>query len=572
MSTPQTTTQKTIDTATSTRSTPTSTTKMTTTTRSQRAKTGNAAAGRTAAEAPDRGRGLPPIPRIDLRWLRTQFDCTLEIPDLEKEPDGYQRVGAAAIIATPRLIFTDDVGVGKSAQMIMAIRWLVAAGYIKRVLLVAPNKLMYQWETEFPKWIGDALRVAIVDGTPKQRQAKYDAILRGTDHPLHHVHVVIVSYGTVRTNTIQLKGLKADMLVIEEASMVRNHDAQATKALRELASAIPRRSAITATAMQNNLSNYHTIAEIVDPEVSGSRASFMRKYCHVDRFPITLRTGRKIYVENIVGYHSLDHFKDSLGPMTFGRSVEELEAVGVKFPKVLVGESGLDRWVDLTSNQRERYEEVERGILDLGPDETKFLDAIQRVTRLQQIADNVALVFPNEVGSAKLDELRELLEGELRGRQVVIFSKYLQFLYGGVMPLLGDLGLSFAQVHGDISGADAERERLAFQAGDRQIAVITTAGEMGLNLDVTGTMVCCDMIFNEARMRQVYGRIRRRSSTHSTAVIYRLLAKDTLEERALARAEQRGAMLDWLDSPDQYDEGSMHDLLSLVNRKISLLD
>lgn len=505
------------------------------------------------------------LPAVDLTWLRQQTDAALEVPDVRLAPRGYQRVGAAGIICTPRMILADDPGLGKTAMTLMALRWLKETGLVTRTLLVCPAKLMHQWKSEAEKWFGDALRVEVIEGSAAQRQRKYALLQKNDGHPLHHVDIVVLNYAILRNDAEWLQDVRFDQFVADEASALKNPAAEQTKAAVRIAQNIPRRLAISATPVQNHLDEYHSVLSVIEPKILGSRADFMSKFCNTAQFPITVR-GHRRYVTTITGYRSLDVFKQSIQPVVLQRTIEE---VGIQMPDLVV----LDRWVDLTPLQRQRYDEIENGILQMDPSQPGvLLEAIQRVVRLQQVANDVSLLFPTDVGAAKIDELNELLTTELNGRQVVIFSKSLELLKRSVLPLLRDLKLSTCEIHGEMDNAEAERQRLAFQAGERDIAVITTAGEMGLNLDAAPYMVCCDLLFNEARMRQVYARIRRASSTHTSAVIYRLLAKDTLEERVLDLLAQRGAMLDFLDSPSMYDAGSFNALMSLINRKISLLD
>lgn len=502
---------------------------------------------------------------MDLGWLRTQMDAPLEVPGLRLEPKGYQRVGAAGIICTPRMILADDPGTGKTVQTLMALRYLRELKIVTRTLLVCPAKLMYQWVTEAKKWFGDDFRCQVVDGTQAQRKTLYTQLAKFDGHPLYHIDLVIVSYGTLRNDVAHLEKLRFDQFVADEASAFKNPKALQTKAAVRVVDGIPRRLGISATPVQNHLDEYHSVLSVVAPGVLGDHAWFLSMFCNTAQFPIKVR-GFTRYVTTITGYRNLDQFKQKIRPVVLQRTIEEL---GMQMPELTI----IDRWVDMTPAQQQRYSEVERGILQLNPeDPAVLLDAIQRVTRLQQVANDLRLVFPTEIGSAKVEEIRELLTTELVDRQVVIFSKSLEFLKQSVMPLLAELKLSVCQIHGQMDNAEVERQRVEFQNGQRRVAVMTTAGEMGLNLDAAPYMICCDLLFNEARMRQVYARIRRASSTHTAAVVYRVLARGTLEERVVDLLSQRGALLDFLDSPDTYDQGSMKALLSLLNIKISLLD
>jgi SNF2 family DNA or RNA helicase len=518
----------------------------------------------TASDGATKGATGAEIPRVDLTWLRGQGDAALEVPDLRLEPRGYQRVGAAGIICNPRMILADDPGLGKTAMALMALRWLKEAGLATRTLLVCPAKLMHQWVSESEKWFGDSIRCLVIEGAPPRRKALYEQLEKFDGHPFKHYDLVICNYAMLRIDAEPLAKLRWDAFIADEASALKNHAAEQTKAAQKVSEGIPRRLAISATPVQNHLEEYHSVLSIVEPSILGSRAGFISRYCNTMQFPVTVG-GRRRLITQITGYRALDEFKDRIQPVVLQRTIEE---VGLQLPDQLI----LDRWLDLTPAQSARYEEIERGLLQLDPKQPGvLLEAIQRVTRLQQVANDVSLVYPTEVGSSKLEELEALLTTELADRQVVIFSRSLEFLQRGVLPLVKRLGKTAAEIHGAQDNRVAETHRREFQDGARDVAVMTTAGEMGLNLDAAAYMVCCDLIYNEARMRQLYARIRRASSTHATAVVYRLLAKGTLEERVLDLLAQRGAMLDFLDSPDSYDQGNMNSLMGLINRKINIL-
>ena len=504
------------------------------------------------------------IPRVSLPWLRAQPDAPIDIPDLTGSLRGYQRVGVSGIVCTPRMVLADDPGLGKTVTTLAALRWLREAGVVTRALIVTPRALLFQWVSEVEKWFPGAFKVSVVDGTKPHRAQLYERLDRVDGHPFWHIDLVLTTYALMRNDREALAKLRFDQVIFDEVSVLRNYQAEQTKAAMQVVATIPRRLAISATPMQNHLEEWHSVLSIIEPSILGSRERFLRRYCNTTQFPITIR-GRRRFFTKITGYRSLDFFKEEIEQVVLRRTIEE---VGAQMPDLTI----VDRWVDLTPAQRARYTEVESGVL-MSEGKMELLEAIQQVTRLSQIANDVRLVFPEEEGSSKLEELERLLTVELQGRSVVIFSKSLEFLRRSVQPMLARHGIAFGEIVGEgYTAAELEMTRQRFQGRELQVICMTTAGEMGLNLDAAAHLICCDMLVNEARMRQVYGRIRRASSTHKAAMVIRLLTRDTLEERTLELLGQRGALLDFMDSPSEYSLTQMADLMKLLNRKISLLD
>lgn len=521
----------------------------------------------TAADSGTSGLSIPPV---DLRWLRGQMDCALDLPDLlapdGKTPFGYQRVGMAGVICTPRMILADDVGLGKALIMLGAVRWMLHAGVIQTVVIVTIRPAMLQMAQEAAKWFGDALRVDVIRGTKAQRQKQYARIRRKHGHVFDHTHLVVTSYPLLRNDLEELQTLPFQMVVFDEAHNLKNFDAQQTRAAKKLVANVSRVLEITATPIQNGLEEYWSLMHIMNEDVLGSRDRFLHEFCRMGTVPIMYRGHRK-YISVIKGYTNLEQFKREVSPHVLMRTTEE---VNIQLPEV---RPPVDRWLDMTAQQLKRYEEVEHGIMRLDPSQPGTqLQAIQMVTRLAQIANAVGLVFPGESGSSKIDELRRLMTHELAGKQVLVFSKSLEFIKQYVQPMLADAGISFHEISGAVDIDTMERGRQRFQAGDIQVITLTTAGEAALNLDAASHLVCMDQIYNPGRMRQLVGRIRRASSQHASVGVIRLLMRDSIEERVMDLLGQRSAIIDFLDDPSDYSTVQMADLMKLVSKDISLLD
>lgn len=512
------------------------------------------------------------IPQVPLSWLNTQLDADIVIPDLltpnGKVMKGYQRVAAAAIVTNPRMILGDWIGMGKSLEFLAGVRWLKAAGRYHRGLLVAPAKLTYQWVDEAQEWFGGALRFEVVDGAAKRRHRRYAEIAAVQDHPFDRIDMLCINYAILRQDIdVLCEVFKPDLVAFDEASALRNADTAVHQAALRVVADAPRRIGITANPAQSHLEDYHSVLAVISPETLGSRERFESRYCSMKTIPITMKGGRQRFIRVLDYYRAIDFFLDEVKDVVLKRMPED---VGAQVPKVMIA----DRLLPLTPAQETRYNELADGILALeGRDEDTRLIAIERLVRLQQVCNDVSMVFPDEVGSSKMEDLEHLLTGELSKQQVVIFAYSLTFLRQRVEPLLKRLKLQAAWFTGDAGTAEeVNAGKRRFQAGEVPIAVMTTAGEEGLNLDAASVMICLEVLTNEARMQQVYGRIARASSTHTVATVIRLLSRDTIETRKLELLAQRSALLQYLDQDDRMRDMPIADVLALVNRKVNLLD
>lgn len=97
----------------------------------------------------------------------------LEVPELmTAEPDLYpfQRVGVKFLSTVRRGLLADDMGSGKTIQIIRALVHLER----KKVLIVCPNSMKFTWKEEIATW-APAYSVSVIDGTAAKRRKAIEA-------------------------------------------------------------------------------------------------------------------------------------------------------------------------------------------------------------------------------------------------------------------------------------------------------------------------------------------------------------------------------------------------------------
>ena len=87
------------------------------------------------------------------------------------EPHNYQRVAIDRLVASPRLALFQDMGLGKTVEVLTAIQELRMRWRVSRVLVVAPKKVAEAtWTAEAERWDHlSGMRISRVLGTLKQR-------------------------------------------------------------------------------------------------------------------------------------------------------------------------------------------------------------------------------------------------------------------------------------------------------------------------------------------------------------------------------------------------------------------
>src|SRR5262249_26824412 len=162
----------------------------------------------------------------------------------------YQWRGAIFAACRSRCILGDDMGLGKSPQAMAAVELLARERGIRRVLVVAPASVKYQWEGEVRKFTDRPGQV--IEGGAKAR-ARQDA--RDTFYRL-------VNYEQVLKDLAALNAWRPDLIVLDEAQRIKNWAAKVSMAVKKLQSR--HALVLTGTPLENKLEELHSIVQFVD--------------------------------------------------------------------------------------------------------------------------------------------------------------------------------------------------------------------------------------------------------------------------------------------------------------------
>lgn len=152
-------------------------------------------------------------------------------------------------------------------------------------MVVCPSSLVSNWANEFDKWLGKASqpkRVVIHKGGAEGLQQ-----IRAYNHKMKQQlqnqtgQVLIVSYDLFRRNATEFvfpPGVTVGLLVVDEAHRLKTTTgtSQTLAALESLPT--DARLGITATPMQNNLSEFYSLANFCCPGILGPDMTSFRRH------------------------------------------------------------------------------------------------------------------------------------------------------------------------------------------------------------------------------------------------------------------------------------------------------
>jgi SNF2 family DNA or RNA helicase len=149
--------------------------------------------------------------------------------------------------------------------------------------------------------------------------------------------------------------------------------------------------------------------------------------------------------------------------------------------------------------------------------------------------------------SSKVEALLDALgDAVADGHKALVFSQWTSFL-DRIEPHLGEASIAFTRLDGSTRDRAAVVDAFQRADGPPVMLVSLTAGGTGLNLTAADHVFLLDPWWNPAAEDQAADRAHR-IGQERPVLVYRMVAKDTVEERVLALAAEKrklaGAVLE----------------------------
>ena len=203
---------------------------------------------------------------------------------------------ALQALKTGGIVLADEVGLGKTIEAGLVLKYVLESG-AKRVLIALPASLRKQWELELEEKFN--LESIILDRLTVEKESR-EWRSRLTD--TKKVRIVLTSYDYSSKLMKRFPEVKWDFIIIDEAHNLRNvfHGTKRAKNLYELSKGIPK-ILLTATPLQNSLTDLHGLISFIDPRIFGSEKVFNKRYIEGEDYtdlkreltPVLYRTLRR---------------------------------------------------------------------------------------------------------------------------------------------------------------------------------------------------------------------------------------------------------------------------------------
>ena len=433
-------------------------------------------------------------------------------------PHSYQRYAIDFIENNPVSALLLDMGLGKTSITLSALNDLLFDYFdVHRILIVAPLRVARNtWSDEIAKWdhLKD-LQFSIVVGTEAERIAALKA----------KADIYIINRENVQW-LIEKSGqpFNFDMLVIDELSSFKNHQAKRFKALMKVRPKVKRVVGLTGTPSSNGLMDLFAEFKILD---MGARLGrFIGQYRNTYFKP------DKVNGPIVYSYKLLPGAEDAIYQQISDITISMKATDHLKMPELI----NTKYMVHLSDKEKKKYEDMKKElVLALPEGEITAANAASLSNKLSQMANGA--VYSDDEGiipihERKLDALEDVIEAA-NGKPILIAYWFKHDLMR-IEERLKSKGIEYQKLDSDASIKKWNNKELP-------VALIhpVSAGH-GLNLQSGGsTLVWFGLTWSLELYQQTVARLYRQGQSSGTVTIIHILTESTVDERMMTALAEK---------------------------------
>jgi len=409
----------------------------------------------------------------------------------------------------------DDMGLGKTVQ---ALTLLLSRAQDGPALVVAPTSVCLNWLDEARRF-APTLNAIIFGGGDREQTLKQ----------LGPFDLLICSYGLLQQEAELLAQPQWRTIVLDEAQAIKNMATKRSQAAMALQGDF--KMMTTGTPIENHLGELWNLFRFINPGLLGSLESFNQRFA--------------IPIERDQDTHARHRLRKLIQPFILRRLKSEvLEA--------LPSRTEILRRVELEPKEMALYEALrQQALARLAKlDDTegqKPLQILAEIMKLRRACCHPRLVLPDtDLSGAKLAVFEEILEELLENRhKALVFSQFVDHL-AILRETLDSKGVAYQYLDGSTPAPERKKRVDAFQSGQGDVFLISLrAGGLGLNLTAADYVIHMDPWWNPAVEDQAADRAHR-IGQQRPVTIYRLVTKDTIEEKIVALHHHKRDLADSL--------------------------
>lgn len=439
----------------------------------------------------------------------------------------HQMEGVRKMARIGSFLLADEMGLGKSLQAITVAAIDFELGYAKRVLVVCPVSLKWNWGEELDKFT--SFSYTILDGTPKARSRQLH------EFEFFDKEVLVVNYEQVRSHLDDLNDLGFDIVIWDEAHYLKNPSSKRTKASLKLRA--KRKFFLTGSPLLNQVNELWVILHLINPDEFPAYRRFVNRYCVFGGFK-----GKQV-----MGTANKDELIGRLDEVMIRRRKQDVLDLPEK--------QYIQIKVDLHPEQKKLYEEASRDLqitLPHSPTPMELENALTKFLRLKEICGST-YKFTGEDHSTKLDvAVEKALEIVENGEPIVLWTQF-RPINERLVARLKEKGVETFELHGGVDKqyrADVIKKWGAYRSDQGHGAALVAGlqvASVGLNMTQANKCIFVDKLFVPKLNEQAEDRLHRIGADLTKPIqIIEIITRNTIESRIETILKQKRKLFDMM--------------------------
>jgi SWI/SNF-related matrix-associated actin-dependent regulator 1 of chromatin subfamily A len=459
----------------------------------------------------------------EVKNISIDYDKYTHRPPMEHQKEAIEK-----LVKNKKFILADDMGLGKTTSTIIAALETGA----KKVLIVCPASLKINWQREIANYSDRTVYIA--EG--KKFSDEHDFVIVNYD-------ILKNFHDTKDKEKSEIMKINFDLVIMDEAHMISNPQAQRTKIANDIASKSNRVWLLSGTPMTSRPMNYYNLLNLVDSPVAMNWMAYAKRYCNGFQFSVGKRK-----VWNVTGASNLDELRERTSTHILRRLKEDV----LDLPEKII----TPVYLRLKSKDYEELMGEYFNWYDQNPEESSSLTI--QFSKLMKVRKVIA--------QEKINNTIELAENIIeQGKKVIIFTNFTDTLN----QIYNHFGKSAVYLDGSCSKFHRQNAVDEFQTNDKIKVFVGNlkAAGVGITLTSAEAVIMNDLSFVPAEHSQAEDRSHRIGQKNSTSVYYPLF-ENTIEGAIYDILNRKKKIISTVMGDDTFDEVSViEEMLNMISKR-----
>jgi len=469
------------------------------------------------------------VPKSSLIKSQTVDEVNIDYSKYDHRPPlSHQKEAIEKLVGSRRFILADDMGLGKTTSTIIAALETGA----KKILIICPASLKINWEREIANYSDRPCYIA--EGKKFSTESDF----------------VIVNYDILKNfhdpkdkeNSLLIQS-NFELVILDEAHMVSNAQAQRTKIINNFVKDIKRVWLLTGTPMTSRPMNYYNLLSIIESPVAQNWMAYAIRYCQGFQF----RAGnRKIW--NVTGASNLEELRDRTSKQILRRLKEQVLDLPEKIITPVYLRTSSKEYKDLMG---EYYDWLEN----------KKEESSSLTIQFSKIM-KVRKVIANEKVKETIEFVQNIID---QGKKVIIFTNFTDTL----QLIHNHFGKESVYLDGSCNKVQRQYAVDQFQENEKVKVFVGNlkAAGVGLTLTAAEVVIMNDLSFVPAEHAQAEDRAYRYGQKNNVLVYYPIF-ENTIEGVIYDILNKKKKIIGTVMGDEVQDSGDVvEEILKLINKR-----